>query len=50
MHRTLSLALAATAVAVTAIPGVSVAKTPDTVRWGPCPEKAALPFLGTEQE
>ncbi|WP_210589227.1 alpha/beta hydrolase [Streptomyces sp. GESEQ-35] len=47
MRRTLSLplALAATAVAVTAIPGVSVgATTPDTVRWGPCsekPEKAA---------
>ncbi|MFG2022182.1 hypothetical protein [Streptomyces sp. NPDC048825] len=42
MHRTLSLAVAATAVAATAIPGVSVAATPDTVRWGPCPEKAAL--------
>ncbi|WSQ06661.1 alpha/beta fold hydrolase [Streptomyces sp. NBC_01231] len=43
MHRTLSLALATTAVAVTAIPGVSVAATPtpDTVRWGPCREKAA---------
>ncbi len=44
MHRTLSLALAATAVAVTAIPGVSVAAAtpaPDTVRWGPCQEKAA---------
>lgn len=41
MRRTLSLALAATAVTVTAIPGVSVAATPDSLRWGPCPEKAA---------
>lgn len=46
MHRTLSLALAATAVvvtaaAVTAIPEESVAKTPDPVRWGPCSEKKA---------
>ena len=46
MHRTLSLALAATAVAAaTAMPGVSEAATPDTVRWGPCSEKAALPRL-----
>ncbi|MGI5231802.1 alpha/beta hydrolase [Actinoallomurus sp. CA-142502] len=45
MRRTLSLALAATAVAVTAIPGVSLATTPDTVRWGPCPEDIASPRL-----
>ncbi|MFJ8599760.1 alpha/beta hydrolase [Streptomyces shenzhenensis] len=45
MRRTLSLALAATAVAVTAIPGVSSATTPDTVRWGPCPENIASPRL-----
>lgn len=41
MHRSLSLGLAATAVLATTIPGVSVAATPDTVRWGPCPEKVA---------
>ncbi|WP_033318670.1 alpha/beta hydrolase [Streptomyces yerevanensis] len=52
MHKILSLALtatavAATSVALTVIPGVSVATpdtaaaTPDTVRWGPCSEKAA---------
>ncbi|RMB80185.1 alpha/beta hydrolase [Streptomyces shenzhenensis] len=45
MRRTLSLALAATALAVTALPGVSVAATPDTVRWGPCPEDIASPRL-----
>ena len=53
MRRTLSLALAATAVAAaTAMPGVSVAATPDTVaatpdtvRWGPCPEDVAAPRL-----
>ncbi|WP_326610945.1 alpha/beta hydrolase [Streptomyces scopuliridis] len=46
MRRTLSLALAATAVVTAiAIPGVSVAETPDTVRWGPCPEEAASPRL-----
>jgi pimeloyl-ACP methyl ester carboxylesterase len=50
MHRTLSLAIAATAVAVTAIPGGAVAATPDSVQWGPCseraaPGKAALPRL-----
>ncbi|MFE2443342.1 alpha/beta hydrolase [Streptomyces sp. NPDC059426] len=51
MRRTLSLALAATAVAATslaatAIPGVPVAAaTPDTVRWGPCSEKAASSHL-----
>lgn len=50
MHRTLSLAIAATAVAVTAIPGGPVAATPDSVQWGPCseratPQKAALPPL-----
>lgn len=46
MQRTLSLALTATVVgAATAIPGVSVAATPDTVRWGPCPEKIAAPRL-----
>ncbi|MFI6373646.1 alpha/beta hydrolase [Streptomyces sp. NPDC050546] len=41
MNRALSLALAATAVAATVSPGVSVAAAPDTVRWGPCSEKAA---------
>ncbi|TPQ17141.1 alpha/beta hydrolase [Streptomyces sporangiiformans] len=43
MHRTLSLAIAATAVAATTIPGVPVAATPtpETVRWGPCQDKAA---------
>ncbi|MFH9733372.1 alpha/beta hydrolase [Streptomyces sp. NPDC017260] len=41
MHRTLSLALAATAVAATTIPGVPAAATPDSVRWGPCSQKAA---------
>ncbi|MFI6699142.1 alpha/beta hydrolase [Streptomyces sp. NPDC050509] len=45
MNRTLSLALAALTVAATAIPGVSVAATPDTVRWGPCPEGVAAPRL-----
>ncbi|MFC8661038.1 alpha/beta hydrolase [Streptomyces sp. NPDC057199] len=46
MRRALSLSLAATAVAAaTAVPGVSVAATPDTVRWGPCPEKVAAPRL-----
>ncbi|MEU5031840.1 alpha/beta hydrolase [Streptomyces milbemycinicus] len=45
MRRTLSLALAATAAAVTAIPGVSLATTPDTMRWGPCPEDIASPRL-----
>ncbi|WP_405507964.1 alpha/beta hydrolase [Streptomyces purpurascens] len=45
MHRALSLALAATAVAATVSPGVSVAATPDTVRWGPCPEDVAAPRL-----
>ncbi|MFC4497022.1 alpha/beta hydrolase [Streptomyces ovatisporus] len=42
MRRTLSLALAATAVAATVFPGVSVA-TPDAVRWGPCSEKGGSP-------
>ncbi|OZM71249.1 hydrolase [Amycolatopsis antarctica] len=46
MRRNLSLVLAGTAVAaVAAIPGVSVAATPDTVQWGPCPEGAAAPRL-----
>ncbi|MFD3487541.1 alpha/beta hydrolase [Streptomyces sp. NPDC058665] len=47
MRRTLSLALAATALAAatTAIPGASAAATPDSLRWGPCPEKAAEPRL-----
>ncbi|MGI5192836.1 alpha/beta hydrolase [Streptomyces sp. CA-288835] len=47
MHRALSLAvaLAATTVAATATPGVSVAATPDTVRWGPCPKDVASPRL-----
>ncbi|MEU9186891.1 alpha/beta hydrolase [Streptomyces sp. NPDC048484] len=44
----LVIALSATAVGASAIPGVSVAATPDTVqavRWGACPEKAAAPRL-----
>ncbi|MFE3249335.1 alpha/beta hydrolase [Streptomyces sp. NPDC059209] len=50
MRRTLSLALAATAVAATAIPGARAAapdafRAPDTVRWGPCPENVAAPRL-----
>lgn len=47
MRRSLSLALAlaGTAMAVTAIPGESVASTPDPVRWGPCPKKVASPRL-----
>ncbi|MGW1837399.1 alpha/beta hydrolase [Streptomyces sp. NPDC002067] len=47
-RKTLSLAVAATAVAATTIPGSSVAAvaepraaTPDTVRWAPCQKKAA---------
>ncbi|MGV9854713.1 alpha/beta hydrolase [Streptomyces sp. NPDC003442] len=55
--KALPLALAAAAVAAIAIPGVSAvatpdkatpdkaAATPDTVRWGPCPDKAAAPRL-----
>ncbi|MGW2210721.1 alpha/beta hydrolase [Streptomyces sp. NPDC001781] len=46
MRRTLSLALAAaTAAALTAIPGSSSATTRDTVRWGPCPKNVASPRL-----
>ncbi|QIK10859.1 alpha/beta hydrolase [Streptomyces sp. ID38640] len=46
MRRPLSLALAATAVAAaTAMPGMSVAATPGTLRWGPCPEDVASPRL-----
>ncbi|MFI1753653.1 alpha/beta hydrolase [Streptomyces sp. NPDC020571] len=48
MRRSLSLALAAAALAVTALPSSSsVAATtpPDTLRWGPCPEGAAAPRL-----
>ncbi|MGW5690433.1 alpha/beta hydrolase [Streptomyces asiaticus] len=58
MRRSLPLALAATAVAATAITGVSAVATPDraaarpdkaaarpdTVEWGPCPEKTASPL------
>ncbi|ANS68663.1 secreted hydrolase [Streptomyces lincolnensis] len=40
--RTLSLALAATAVAATVIPDAA-ATTADIVRWGPCSPKAASP-------
>ncbi|MFE6176085.1 alpha/beta hydrolase [Streptomyces sp. NPDC056464] len=47
MRKTLSLALAATAVAAAAISGASAAATPDTVtatpdslQWGQCPQKA----------
>ncbi|MFH8492997.1 alpha/beta hydrolase [Streptomyces coeruleorubidus] len=50
MHRPLSLAVAATAVAVTAIPGVAVAATPDSVRWGPCSEKAASEKVAVASE
>ncbi|ONK14381.1 alpha/beta hydrolase [Streptomyces sp. MP131-18] len=49
MHRTLPLALALTATAAAAAatltPGVPAAATPDTVRWGPCPEEVASPRL-----
>ncbi|MFC9685978.1 alpha/beta hydrolase [Streptomyces sp. NPDC056948] len=45
MRRALSLTVAATAGAASLIPGVSVAATPDPVRWGPCPEKVASPRL-----
>ncbi|MFD0445197.1 alpha/beta hydrolase [Streptomyces indonesiensis] len=51
MRRSLPLALAATAVAATAVTGVSAVATPDraaarpdTVEWGPCPEKTASPL------
>jgi len=52
MRTTLPLAIAVTAVAAIAIPGVpavatpdTAATTPDTVQWGPCPEKVAAPRL-----
>jgi pimeloyl-ACP methyl ester carboxylesterase len=48
MRRSLPLALAAAALAATALPSSSsVAATtpPDTLRWGPCPEGAAAPRL-----
>ncbi|MEU3058358.1 alpha/beta hydrolase [Streptomyces griseus] len=52
MRRSLSLALAAGAVAVAAaMPGASAATPgaagagPDTVRWGPCPEDVTAPRL-----
>ncbi|MDT0270053.1 alpha/beta hydrolase [Streptomyces sp. DSM 44915] len=35
---TLALALATTALAATLAPGTAAATTPDSVRWGPCPE------------
>ncbi|MGW6273950.1 alpha/beta hydrolase [Streptomyces sp. NPDC055060] len=41
MHRTLSLTLAVTAVAVTAIPDMSAAATPESLRWAPCRGEAA---------
>ncbi|MFJ5110372.1 alpha/beta hydrolase [Streptomyces sp. NPDC088551] len=45
MHTTLSLALAATTLAATMMPGTPAAATPSTPRWGPCPEKtASLPL------
>ncbi|MEW2401038.1 alpha/beta hydrolase [Streptomyces sp. NPDC046862] len=50
-RRNLSLVLAASVVAATSIAGVSVlatpdtaAATPETVRWGPCSEKADSPL------
>ncbi|MFD5316846.1 alpha/beta hydrolase, partial [Streptomyces sp. NPDC127098] len=53
MHRSLALALAATAVVTTALPTaaaatpdtVTVTVTPETVEWGPCPEEVATPRL-----
>ncbi|MEV8314993.1 alpha/beta hydrolase [Streptomyces sp. NPDC059900] len=46
MRRSLSLALATTTMAAaTAMPAVSSAATPDTVRWGPCPQDVAAPRL-----
>ncbi|ASR37586.1 hydrolase [Prauserella marina] len=44
MRKTLTLAFV-TAVAVTAVPGVSTAASPDTVQWGPCPEEVTSPLL-----
>jgi hypothetical protein len=47
-RRALSLALALTVTAVVAVTvnsGVSAAAVPDTVRWGPCPERGAAPRL-----
>lgn len=41
MRRTLSLALVATAVAVTTAPSTSAAAASESVRWGPCSQKAA---------
>jgi pimeloyl-ACP methyl ester carboxylesterase len=47
MRKILSTALAATAVATMALPGVSAAApaAPETVRWGPCPEGVTAPGL-----
>lgn len=47
MRKTLSTALAATAVATMVLPGVSAATpaSPQTVRWGPCPEGVPAPGL-----
>ncbi|GGV26283.1 alpha/beta hydrolase [Streptomyces longisporoflavus] len=46
MRRALSLALVTTTIAAaTAVPGVSSAATPDTVRWGPCPKGVSSPRL-----
>ncbi|MFJ3022966.1 alpha/beta hydrolase [Streptomyces tendae] len=48
MRRSLSLALAAVALAATALPTSSAAAAttpPDTLRWGPCPEGADAPGL-----
>ncbi|MDX3853098.1 alpha/beta hydrolase [Streptomyces sp. AK02-01A] len=44
MRITLSLSLVA-ALAVSVIPGASVAAAPSTVRWGPCPADVTLPGL-----
>ncbi|MET8486963.1 alpha/beta hydrolase [Streptomyces tendae] len=48
MRRSLSLALAAVALAATALPTSSAAATttpPSTLQWGPCPEGADAPGL-----
>lgn len=46
MRKTLSLAFAATTLAVTVSSGASVAATsPDTLEWGKCPKEADSPLL-----
>ncbi|WP_055564259.1 alpha/beta hydrolase [Streptomyces atriruber] len=56
MRKTLSLALAATAVAAAAMSGAPAAATPDTptattdsLKWGPCPQKAGSQKTGAQK-